>query len=498
MTAMRLTASEFYAYYRPSVCGLRVYLKERGEPKAEDGPYVAVLKRLGERHERAHLATLPGAVDLGELRDEELFRRTREEIEAGTPVIYQGGLRAAALIDGVECEVVGLPDFLIREGDGYVIRDSKLTRRVEKSHPEIHCQLQTYGWLYQQNLGVPPASLQVHAGTGEIVDLEYAGAEAVLEMFEELLALKSADGEPYEPVGWSKCGACGYRERCWPAAEARRDVALVAGVDQGLSRALRDEGVESYDQLLERFAEPSLAAVEYAQGKRTRRVGDKAAGRALTMARAMAEGRDIVLSPPAVPQSPNYVMFDLEGLPPQLDELEKIYLWGLQVFGEEGGEFECAVAGFEPVGDREGWEEFLDIAGAILARHGDIPFVHWATYERTKLDMYVERYGDRDGIAGRVRANLLDLHPIVESSIALPLPSYSLKVVEKHVGYERTLEDVAGDWAMAAYIEATEKGEPVRSELMTRIKDYNREDLEATWAVLQWLRQIAAGDGDSG
>jgi predicted RecB family nuclease len=79
--------------------------------------------------------------------------------------------------------------------------------------------------------------------------------------------------------------------------------------------------------------------------------------------------------------------------------------------------------------------------------------------------------------------------PITQGSIALPLPSYSLKVVEKYVGYKRTLDEVAGDWAMAKYIEAVETEDPdVRNGLMAQILDYNREDLEATWAVLKWLK----------
>jgi predicted RecB family nuclease len=62
-------------------------------------------------------------------------------------------------------------------------------------------------------------------------------------------------------------------------------------------------------------------------------------------------------------------------------------------------------------------------------------------------------------------------------------------VVEKYVGFKRSLEEVAGDWAMAKYIEATEiEDRKQRDELMDQILTYNREDLEATWAVLNWLK----------
>ena len=44
---------------------------------------------------------------------------------------------------------------------------------------------------------------------------------------------------------------------------------------------------------------------------------------------------------------------------------------------------------------------------------------------------------------------------------------------------------------MARYIEATETDdERVRAAIMDEILAYNREDLEATWAVLEWLRRL--------
>jgi predicted RecB family nuclease len=184
-------------------------------------------------------------------------------------------------------------------------------------------------------------------------------------------------------------------------------------------------------------------------------------------------------------------MFDLEGMPPRLDELEKIYIWGLQVFGENAGPFRPAVAGFGPQGDREGWFAFLDECKAILDEYGDIPFVHWATYEHVKLDMYITRYGDPDGIAARVKANLLDLLPITRASVAAPVSSYSLKDVETVAGYERQLEEYGGSWSMAKYIEATECNDQAeRAVIIDEILAYNCEDLEATWGVLEWLRSL--------
>jgi hypothetical protein len=83
------------------------------------------------------------------------------------------------------------------------------------------------------------------------------------------------------------------------------------------------------------------------------------------------------------------------GLPPQLDQLEKVYLWGLQVRGVETGPYAGATAGFEQDGDREGWFAFLAAARDVFSRYGDVPFVHWASYEKSTLARYVERYGDR-------------------------------------------------------------------------------------------------------
>jgi predicted RecB family nuclease len=178
----------------------------------------------------------------------------------------------------------------------------------------------------------------------------------------------------------------------------------------------------------------------------------KAAAKILRNAEVMERNRELVLCSPNIEGGPNYVMFDLEGIPPQLDDLDKIYLWGMQVFGDRTSEYLPAIAGFGVDGDREGWEAFLLNARRVFENYGDLRFVHWSEYEKGRLSKYIQRFGDPGGTATRVKRNLLDLLPITQSSVALPLPSYSLKVVEKYIGFERTLDEYGGDWSMARYI----------------------------------------------
>jgi hypothetical protein len=94
----------------------------------------------------------------------------------------------------------------------------------------------------------------------------------------------------------------------------------------------------------------------------------------------MSSGKEFMFAFPQLPLSAHYVMFDLEGMPPQLDEIEKIYIWGMQVYGDKGSDFISAVAGFGIDGDSQGWFDFLNKANKIFNEYRNIPFVHWHHY----------------------------------------------------------------------------------------------------------------------
>lgn len=486
---VKLTASDIVSLYRPEPCQLRVYLREHHAAEAKPGAYDEIIERLGLFHEQSHLASLGAYEDISVLEREQQAARTLEAIRTRVPVIYQAEFRVQATIGGTLVEVVGRPDYLILDGDNYVIRDSKLSRQVdEKHHEEIVLQVQLYGWLYERAVGNPAKRLEVHTGTGAIVEVTHDGGTAALAKLAEVLTIKQMATEPYEPVGWSKCGSCSFGETCWPRALEQQDVSLAMEVDQGLARQLHADGICTAAELVSGYDATRLSALKRPWGAKQQKVGKKA-DRILLNAEVLTTKQERLLASPVLPASENFVIFDLEGLPPQLDDLEKIYLWGMQVYGKKPSQFMGVTSGFGANGDREGWEKFLETADAIFAEFGDIPFVHWAIYERVHIEMYVQRYGDPAGIAARVLQNLLDLYPITKASIVLPLPSYSLKVVEQYVGFKRTQDEYGGSWSMAQFILATETNdENERNARMAEILKYNQEDLAATWAVFEWLR----------
>jgi predicted RecB family nuclease len=475
---MYLPVSVIDDHYRPSKCALRTYLIAKGEPEEPPTPDEQVVERLELEHEARYFELVPDYLDLSTGLIENRVARTLEALTEKVPVLFHPMLVGDVELGGQRFTIVGEPDFIMWQGDGHVVTECKLARRItDDEHPEILRQIELYGWLYEQMMSRRPRGLQVFSGTNALVDVAYQGGDRALSVLEEIVAIRSAASEPPAPIGHSWCGPCCFHEKCWNAAERKRDVGLVPGMDRDLALQLYRVGVHSYDELAAASATAGVSA------------------RILRGAEALATHSEIVLQPPAIPSAPCYVMLELEGLPRQLDDLDKVYLWGMQARGGKPGPYTGVTAGLGDEGDREGWVAFLAAARDIFVEHGDVPFVHWASHEHAKLARYVERYGDPEGTAGRVQANLLDLLAVTQSSIVLPLESYSLEQVGKYVGFKRTLPESDGRWSMAAFIAAVEThDEQHRQALLDRIRRYNREDLDALWAVQKWLQDHSIPD----
>lgn len=487
---MKLATQNIYDFYYPSQCERRLFYRFNREEEIPPGPFEQVIFRLGKRHEETHIKSLGEYFNVLELPRDQQIKKTEELIQGNMPIIYQGVLSVTEKIKDSEIELIGIPDIMIYNNSSYTIRDCKLARHADdKRHPEILAQLQVYGYLYEKTTRMKPTKLEAFLGDSSIVEVPYDDGVSAIKIIRELLDIITLPEVPYSPVGWSKCQDCGFSRICWDTSVKNNDVALVYDVDQNLARVFRAEGILTIEQLLEKYNEASLSELKRPWGNSLRKVGNSAKS-IILHARAMKEKKNILLEKVALPDSPNLVMFDIEGFPPYLDELEKIYLWGLRIYGEKPSPFMPAVSPIEPDGDQKGWKGFLINCQTIFKEYGNIPFIHWHSYEKTKVKLYIERYGDPKGIAQRVLDNLVDLLPLTKKTMILSEPSYSLKVVEQFTEFKRTQDEYGGTWAMAKYIEAVEtEDREAKREIIDQILKYNEEDLESMWAVLKWLKE---------
>ncbi|HEY9785187.1 MAG TPA: TM0106 family RecB-like putative nuclease [Candidatus Obscuribacterales bacterium] len=487
---LRLHYNDISTYLRPSKCDLRVYLAEQGAPTDGISPHDEAIRHLALRHLHSQRDALGDCLDLSLLEDDARISATLEAIRSRVPIIHKPLLAVQCPLAGAKVEIVGEADFLILEGDDYVIRNVSLLRRIEAnglaSHQAPVSGGQLFSWLMQRSVQEHPSRIEILNGQNEIISVPDTDA-ALLRLICAILAAKFASAEPYSPVGWSKCMGCRFNTRCWNAANEASDVALLPGVDQELARILHRQGVANITALISAYDEKGLANVSRVHGDRSIRVG-KRAGTILAMARAFSTGSPVWLQPPELPQALNWVVIDFEGMPPHLDGPELVFLYGMQVFGSQPGPYMSSLADCDAESDAQAWRLFLQNANSIFAEYGEIPFVHWHHYEPTMLRKYTERFGDPDGIASRIADNLIDLLPVLQASVALPLSSYSLKVVEKYIGFSRSQSEYGGEWAMSQFLKSLAAGdEGARSQILQSIQLYNQEDLEATYAVLSWL-----------
>jgi uncharacterized protein len=479
-----VTATDFHTYYQLSECARRLWLAaNRPELRAPLSEFDELLLRKGREHEEAQLATFSDyarpSYPKGDLTAG--AEATRDLISDGSPVIYQGVLVSP------NGDLAGIPDFLIREGAGYAVRDAKLAVNLDQ-HPEIPAQLGLYAHLLESATGQAPARLEVVLGNGEIIAVD---ALPIVSEVRALSDIKSSPEQPDDAVGWSKCSSCCFSDHCWTAAVGAHDPAVVPGVSQALRHLLLERGLARYDDLA-RLSASELADLRLPWGAGERRLGEKAAARVLRQVRVLMSGNLEVVVPPEMPPPGPVVYFDIESNPWDIGMETRVYLWGMLLDRGDGAppQYWGAVAAGGSEGDEAAWQAFLTHSQGLLNEYADLPFVHYSHYEKTWVSHYVDRHGDRDGAARRLLSSLWDMEKrSVRSRLCLPVHSYGLKHVEKCAGFERSQADHGGLWSVAryhAYLAASEEAErrAIERELLT----YNEEDCVAMREVLAWIR----------
>ena len=486
--------SNFRNLFQPSYCERRVWLEANKPDLAiPDTDFIQLIQEKGIAVEKAHVQTV-GPIKMPEYAEYEFptgFEETCKMIEAKAPIIYQGILMSK------NNQWLAIPDLLIfdKKTKRYTVRDVKLAKNLD-AHPEIELGMGLNRLLAEEILGYEPI-LEVVTGDGELLSPYSAADDKTVKEYIKLISkLENLADEPFETSGWSKCSPCQFFNHCWDEAWKSHHVYTIYGIEKGMSKELWERDIKTWETLLKKGDD--IAQITFQRGSQIQRIGTTRADKILRQARCLSKNTHEKITSLTLPNGYSrgdrpIVIFDVENNMQTFEELGlqvDVYLWGLLLVTDKQTKQELIVAPKDQRGDQKGWQLFLSTMSNIFDRYGDIPIVHFSSHERTKVSNYINNYGDINSTGQRVLDNLWDLYRAILNSVTLPVPSYSLKEIEKFVGFERTQEEYGGSWSIVRYneyLEASTKKEA--DNILKEIKVYNAEDLMATYEVYKWMEE---------
>jgi uncharacterized protein len=479
----------------------RYYLEYPGKLKPDEASEEQrLIAETGNKHEKTFLSDLVkrGPVTTVE-RSESSTAQTIEAINRGDDVIYQAHLELAPFR--------GYADFLKRCGTGdkgqplYEIWDTKLAR---KTKPYYLVQLCCYAEMLAAVQGALPPTVRIVLGSGDMPEYATSDFYYYYQQLKQgfLKLMENFDPkEPPAPDPRADHGRWSSHAQHW--LEEKDHLVLVAGINVSQIKKLNLAGVTTVGQLAK--IGPT----------KIRRLSDDITQRLAEQARLQVETRDLrrkagpdaavppayrVIFPPEAqprrglallpPRSEGDVFFDMEGYP--LAERGLEYLFGASTRGRKGAlDFHDWWAN-DDLTEKTAFEGFIDWAYARWKANPSMHIYHYAQYEVTAARRLMGKHGTREDMVDDLLRNevFVDLYQIVRQGLRVGEPSYSIKNIEHLYRGKRTGAVASAGQSIVYYANWIESGESAdwnKSPLLTKIRDYNRDDCESTVQLCDWL-----------
>ena len=466
----------------------------RAEKVGEDES-AALIARKGTEHELAYLQRLRDGgrqvVDIAEPRGsvDDKVARTLAAMVAGAEVVYQATLR-----DG---QLFGHADFLMRV-DGvpskfgnwcYEVADTKLARSPKA---KFLVQLAFYSHLLAFAQGVEPQ--RMHVVLGDQSERAFRCADymhyfrALLARFlQRVQALSAGTGTEVYPEPCAHCDLCSWRGRCEAQRVADDHLCQVANISRVQWTKLQGQGINTMAKLA---ALPLGSTVARMHADTLERLRSQAAlqdearrtgKRAVLVLPLDLDARRGLYRMPA--PDVGDMFFDMEGDP--LDEGGLEYLFGVW-FMQDGAWAFRAFWAHDRAQERIAFEQFIDFVFARRIEHPGAYVYHYASYEESALKRLAGTHATREvDVDNLLRQGVLvDLYKVVREGIRISEPSYSIKNVEHFYRPARS-GDVQN--AGASILTYERWRETQDAQLLQDIADYNRDDVESTQQLRDWL-----------
>jgi uncharacterized protein len=453
---------------------------------AENGQ-AQLIRRKGEEHERAFLASLLAAgTSVFAVDHTEGWTKaaaaTQEAMRDGVEVIYQaafaseGWLGSADFVERVE-RSSRLGPF------SYEVADTKLARTTK---PHFLLQLCFYSEQVGRIQGIPPETMHVILGTNERATFRVSDFDAYhRHVRERLLAWLSERPKTY-PHRVAHCDVCNWDAICTQKRLDDDHLSLVSHMRRGWADKLGEAGMGTLTALALAPVDaqvplrPEIFARlrEQAELQYRHRLSGEHEYRLLPA----ADGRGLALLPKP---SKRDVFFDMEGDPFFEAALGLEYLFGVVTL-ENGEPCFRAFWAHDRAEEKHAFEQLVDFLIGQLDCDPDMHVYHYAQYEPAALRRLMGEHATREDEVDRLlrREVFVDLYRVVEQSLRLSQPRYGLKQVEAFYLPPRQEELSAGEDSILMFEEWLETGD---ATLLQAIERYNETDCRSTLALREWL-----------
>ncbi|MFL5938056.1 MAG: TM0106 family RecB-like putative nuclease, partial [Gaiellaceae bacterium] len=448
-------------------------------PPLVDNPQADLIRRKGDEHEAAYLASLrvAGKTVVEPDDAEDAARLIRE---ATADVIYQPEVEDPA---GWR----GRADFLeLQTGGTYEVVDTKLARHAKPGHV---FQLCFYSSAVGGIQGRQPERMHLVLGDGRRESFRLDEYDAYYRRIRDRFvdfADAGANGTSPYPVG--HCSICVWKERCTKEWERGDHLSLVANMRRAQVERLVTADITTLQQLAET---PPTTAVKGIPDDTLEALRDQAAlqlhhrrtGEHKLTQLPPQERRGFALLPPPARGD---VYYDIEGDPFYSPAGSLEYLHGVTYLDDANELCFRAFWAEREEDEKRAFEQLVEFLVERRRRYPEMHVYHYANYERAALQRLMQKHGTReDEVDDLLRGEVLvDLFQVVRQALRISLPSYSLKKVETLYFPERDTEVSGGEDSTVAFERFLETGD---RSLLAGIEAYNRDDCGSTFGLHWWL-----------
>jgi uncharacterized protein len=480
---------------------LEVPSKCQPDEETEEQKLVA---KTGDQHEEKYLQKLRSeGRDVCEIQKTDhplAIKQTLSAINEGREIIYQAHLALPPFR--------GFADFLVRDGkpipgsNRYEVWDTKLAR---KTKPYYLIQLCCYAEMLETIQGVRPQKLRVVLGDNSIPEFRTDDFFYYYRTLKQAFLRQMDEFDPdHPPVPDPRADHGRWSSYAEKYLIEKDHLIQVAGITVGQIKKLNKAGINKVSEL--------VGSRDKSVPKLSRdvmiRLAEQASLQVATRdLRAKAKPDEIVrptfriLKPDAndprrglatlPPSSVGDVFFDMEGFPLVEGGLE--YLFGAAHLDKDGKlRFQDWWA-HDNKEEKAAFEGFVDWAYARWKADPTMHIYHYAKYEVSALRRLMGRYGTREDEVDNLLRNevFIDLYQVVRQGLRIGEPSYSIKDVEHLYREKRSGDVTAAGESIVYYANWIESGQPRNwnsSDILRKIRDYNKDDCDSLVLLIDWLR----------